>query len=169
MAIALFPEEFGYLYDYFNGYQDIKNETVRALHRFSFLDDPTRIIRGIKLSLSLDFEFETETENLMQEALSRGEFTGLSLNRVLRELKDLFYRFHDNSKLPELLKELPVVKLLDFSFEFTEKTYRNWKRLEESLAYLASKDYNIKEWEVKLVLLLRNLPGGIRSKDKSDQ
>ncbi len=164
MAIALFPEEFGYLYDYFNGYQDIKNETVRALHRFSFLDDPTRIIRGLKLSLSLGFQFESETENLMKEALKRGEFTGLSLNRVLRELKDLFYRFHDDSNLQKLLKRLPVIKLLDYSFEYTEKTDQDWKRLEESLAYLDSKDYNIKEWEVKLVLVLRNLPGGIRSK-----
>ena len=158
LALALYPEEYGYLHDYFNGRQDLERGLVRVLHRFSFLDDPTRIIRGVRQALALNFQIEPETENLMNEALRRGDFSRLSLNRVYKELSPMIKNHHANPRLPDMLYELPVFKLLNYNFEFSAQCRKEWNKLEDSLDYLARRDYNVKEWEVKLIWLLRDLP-----------
>ncbi len=158
LALALHPEEYGYLHDYFSGRQDLERGLVRVLHRFSFLDDPTRIIRGFRQALALNFQIEPETENLMNEALRRGDFSRLSLNRVYKEISLMIKNHHGNPRLPDMLYELPVFKLLNYNFEFSAQCRREWKKLEDSLDYLARRDYNVKEWEVKLTWLLRDLP-----------
>ncbi len=164
LALAVYPEEYGFLHDYFDGRQDLEKGLIRVLHRFSFLDDPTRIIRGVRQALALNFQIERETESLMSEALRRGDFSKLSLNRVYRELAILLKKHHDNPRLAELLYKLPVFKLLNYNFEFTAQCQREWHKLEESLDYLAARDYNVKEWEVKLLWILRDLPEKILKK-----
>jgi len=64
MAAHLSPERFGELVDPFGGYDDLLAKTVRVLHRMSFMDDATRILRGIRYEARLGFLMDVGTEAL---------------------------------------------------------------------------------------------------------
>lgn len=53
----------GEIIDYTNGLDDIKNKTLRVLHDESFIDDPTRILRGLKFAVRFGFELDEHTKN----------------------------------------------------------------------------------------------------------
>lgn len=156
LALAIYPEHWGKLIDYFRGIKDLQDGKLRILHRFSFLDDPTRILRGIRLAENLGFSFEEETFNLIREALKMGSFSNLSAYRVLKELKILFQeRVTEN--LFALFKELPVFRLLGFNLNVEDKYYNQLNQLESYLEYFKEKNYNIKEWLLRLSIFFEGL------------
>ena len=79
----------GELIDYFNGLKDIENKTLRVLHKGSFIDDPTRIIRGLKFSVRFGFELSEETKKLQVEYLNNINYD-MSYHRVRKELIETF-------------------------------------------------------------------------------
>ncbi|MFW6306702.1 MAG: CBS domain-containing protein [Bacillota bacterium] len=151
LAIKLNPEHWGQLIDSFAAEKDLKDGLLRSLHRFSFLDDPTRIIRGIRLANRLGFTFEEETATLIKEALDTADFSRLSPDRVIKEFELLF-----NNKLTEdlmdLLKEYPIFKLLDIDTNIDKRYYCEISVLEDYLAELREKNYNIDTWVVRLAI-----------------
>jgi tRNA nucleotidyltransferase/poly(A) polymerase len=74
------------LHDPFNGLQDLRAGLLRVLHSQSFSDDPTRILRGVRLASRLNLRFETETRALLEEELRSGRFEDLSPDRIRNEL-----------------------------------------------------------------------------------
>ena len=64
MAASLRPGEWGMLIDPFDGRSDVATRTIRVLHPRSFTDDPTRLLRGVRLETRLGFRFDPETEAL---------------------------------------------------------------------------------------------------------
>jgi tRNA nucleotidyltransferase (CCA-adding enzyme) len=66
-AIALRLRD-GALIDPYLGQADLAQKQLRALHRNSFIDDPTRILRGARYAARLGFAVETETESWIREA-----------------------------------------------------------------------------------------------------
>lgn len=160
LAVSLLPDNRGELTDYFLGCEDISSKLLRALHRFSFLDDPTRIIRGIRLVASLDFQFEDETYQLIKEALNLGDFSGLSPARVVKEFKILFTD-KINKRLINILKKLPVYRLLGFRINITAKIKEKVCELEGILEYLREKNYNIEEWILRMAVFLEDIPGDV--------
>ena len=57
------------LIDECGGLADLKSGLIRVLHADSFIDDPTRIFRAIKLGARLGFTIESHTHTLMRAAL----------------------------------------------------------------------------------------------------
>ncbi|MBW8879108.1 MAG: CBS domain-containing protein [Acidobacteria bacterium] len=113
LAIRLGPEPAPELIDYFGGRRDLKDKTLRVLHSLSFIDDPTRILRAVRLELRLGFRISPETLHLAQVALAEGVFDRLSGSRLRDELAlllddpDLALRGLDR------LAELGVLRALD--------------------------------------------------------
>ncbi len=66
MAVCLMPGRFGGLFDPLGGKEDMDNGLVRVLHDRSFVDDATRILRGIRYEQRLGFRFEENTERLLR-------------------------------------------------------------------------------------------------------
>ena len=66
MAVHLNPGEYGRLLDPFGGRSDLKNKIIRVLHEKSFVDDATRIWRGLRYEQRLDFHLERQTLRLLQ-------------------------------------------------------------------------------------------------------
>ena len=99
----------GELIDYFNGIKDIKNKTLRVLHKNSFIDDPTRIIRGLKFSVRFGFELSEETRRLQEEYLSNINYD-MSYHRVKKELKETFSL--NNPEVFDKFTEQGIYKLL---------------------------------------------------------
>ncbi len=74
LALSLNSEDFGTIYDYFDGMQDIENKVIRTpLDPFkTFDDDPLRILRAFRFASQLQFtpvEEILEAANAMRERL----------------------------------------------------------------------------------------------------
>ncbi len=79
----------GEIYDYFNSRDDIKDKKLKVLHKNSFIDDPSRIIRGLKFSARFGFELDVETKNLQEEYLKNINYD-MSYHRIKKELRETF-------------------------------------------------------------------------------
>jgi len=86
LAVCLNPGRFGLLVDLFGGLDDIKKRSIRVLHAFSFIEDPTRIIRAVRFASRLDFEIEPKTKELAKRAIAMGIFDNLGGVRMRKEL-----------------------------------------------------------------------------------
>ena len=65
---------------------DLAGRVVRVLHDHSFIDDPTRIFRAIRLAARLGFTIEAHTAELMRGAIEAGALSAISKERIWREL-----------------------------------------------------------------------------------
>lgn len=79
----------GEIVDYTGGLEDLKNKKLRVLHDESFIDDPTRIIRGLKFSVRFGFELDEHTRRLQENYLSNINYD-MSYKRVKKELIETF-------------------------------------------------------------------------------
>jgi tRNA nucleotidyltransferase (CCA-adding enzyme) len=66
MAIGLTGQNYGLLYDPCNGRQDLADRKIRILHDKSFVDDSTRIWRGLRYEQRLGFRIESHTLELLK-------------------------------------------------------------------------------------------------------
>ena len=79
----------GEIIDYFKGIEDIKTKTLRILHDDSFIDDPTRIIRGLKFGIRFGFNLDSHTKNLQDNYLKNVNYD-MSYHRLKKELVEAF-------------------------------------------------------------------------------
>jgi len=157
LALSLNPKDWGKLYDFFNAREDLEKRQLKALHRFSFLDDPTRIIRGVRLALDLDFTFEDETKKLIKEALKLGDFSELSSARVFKEIKILFEgRFDENSL--NYIEEFPIFKLIDNNFEFKEDYRETFLNIKNYMKKYKKLGYNVNKELLFMAIFFNNMP-----------
>lgn len=90
IAMSISKENFGEIYDPFEGLSDIKRKLIRILHRNSFIDDPTRIFRALRYKNRFGFKLEEDTERLLRDAAKEGMVKKLSGQRILNELNLVF-------------------------------------------------------------------------------
>jgi tRNA nucleotidyltransferase (CCA-adding enzyme) len=69
LAIRLDGAYLGQLLDFYGGMRDLDRGLIRVLHSLSFIDDPTRILRAVRLEQRLGFQIEPRTEELIADAL----------------------------------------------------------------------------------------------------
>lgn len=89
MAASLNSENFGEIIDNTGGLEDLEKKQLRILHKGSFIDDPTRIIRGLKFAVRFGFELESETLKLQEEYLNNPN-PDISYSRLKSELIQAF-------------------------------------------------------------------------------
>jgi tRNA nucleotidyltransferase (CCA-adding enzyme) len=90
MAIRLHAAEqqvrAGSFVDPYAGRADLAANCLRLLHAQSLRDDPTRMLRGVRLAARLDLTPEPSTAAQIAEALAAGYLALLSPERVLSEV-----------------------------------------------------------------------------------
>jgi tRNA nucleotidyltransferase (CCA-adding enzyme) len=69
LAVRLDGAFLGQLLDFYGGQQDLEDGVIRVLHSLSFVDDPTRILRAVRLEQRLKFHIEPRTLELIKDAL----------------------------------------------------------------------------------------------------
>ncbi|MCF8008756.1 MAG: CBS domain-containing protein [Halanaerobiales bacterium] len=160
LAVALHPKEYGSLYDFFKARKDVEKKILKVLHRFSFLDDPTRIVRGIRLVLQLNLLIDEETRALMQEAIRLSRFSDVTFPRIYKELK-LLFRENVDLEFIDLLKEIPFLRLIYDKYNLPVKIKEKYKRAKKYLAYFDQNNYNVKKWPVYFSLIMSSIPSSI--------
>jgi len=79
----------GEIIDYTEGLKDIQNKKLRVLHKAGFIDDPTRILRGLKFSVRFGFELDEKTKKLQKDYLHNVNYD-MSYKRLKKELIETF-------------------------------------------------------------------------------
>jgi tRNA nucleotidyltransferase (CCA-adding enzyme) len=86
MAASLVAGDLGRLVDPFGGRVDLEAGVVRVLHNLSFIDDPTRIFRGIRYESRYGFRFDEHSARLVRACIEMGLVGDLSSSRLRDEL-----------------------------------------------------------------------------------
>ena len=89
MASSLGVDDFGRLVDPYGGRRDLEGRVLRVLHNLSFIDDPTRIFRGIRYEARYGFRFDEHTAGLLRGCIEIGLVGDLSSSRLRDELVTL--------------------------------------------------------------------------------
>ena len=84
LAIRLEGPTYGELLDPWGGGQDLQTRSIRVLHERSFTDDPTRVLRAVRLEARLDFQIDPATLTLLDR--SRPLLAEVSGERLRNEL-----------------------------------------------------------------------------------
>ncbi len=85
MAVHLNPADYGKLIDPYRGRDDLKHRLIRVLHERSFIDDATRIWRGLRYEQRLDFRLEANTLKLLKRDIPM--LATISGDRIRYELE----------------------------------------------------------------------------------
>lgn len=110
MAIRLDGKLFGELYDFFGGEKDLQRKKLRVLHNLSFVDDPTRIFRAIRLSTRYNFKIEKQTLSFIRNALKLTLFDRLTNERIREELISIF----DEPEPIKAIRQMDKLRLLSY-------------------------------------------------------
>lgn len=86
LAFSITSSGTGELLDPHGGVADIQARLIRVLHSKSFVDDPTRIFRAVKLAERLQFKIDKQTLELILQAVRDGALYTVSIDRIRREL-----------------------------------------------------------------------------------
>ncbi|HUP48710.1 MAG TPA: hypothetical protein VNA04_07955 [Thermoanaerobaculia bacterium] len=92
----------GSLHDPAAGERDLREGVIRILHEKSFIDDPTRIFRAIRLAARLRFAIEEDTARRMREAIDAGALGTVTRERLWREV----FLAMDEADAPAILSAL---------------------------------------------------------------
>jgi tRNA nucleotidyltransferase (CCA-adding enzyme) len=114
MAVALAEDAYGELEDPFGGRGDLGSRALRILHDRSFLDDPTRLLRGARYAARLGFAFEPATH---AAALAAAGGVGSVGPDRLRDALELVLREEAAAGALAVLHELGVLQAIGARFE----------------------------------------------------
>ncbi|HEV2274464.1 MAG TPA: CCA tRNA nucleotidyltransferase, partial [Acidobacteriaceae bacterium] len=78
MALSLNEHSYGLLMDPLNGVADIEARHLRLASNYGFLEDPSRLIRAVRLATRLSWELEERTKTRYQNAKEEGAIQALS-------------------------------------------------------------------------------------------
>jgi putative nucleotidyltransferase with HDIG domain len=89
MAISLNKEDFGNIFDPFDGLLDIKRKIIRTPldPSITFSDDPLRMLRAVRFAAQLDFDIDPDTFFAITENASRLKI--ISAERIIVELNKI--------------------------------------------------------------------------------
>jgi len=99
--------------DYFGGLKDLEDKKIKILHNKSFIDDPTRIFRGIKYSIRYDFLLDKMTEDLLIYAINSGYLKIVSPDRIRNE----FFLILKEKKIKDIIEKLIFYRITDQIFK----------------------------------------------------
>ncbi len=102
IAMSLSDASFGRLIDPFGGAADLQRKQLRALHARSFLDDPSRILRGIRFAERFGLRWDPCTLRAAREAVRAGALGWLNAGRFHKEFSRMLEEPHPGACLDHL-------------------------------------------------------------------
>ena len=99
IAYRIWPESECGLIDPHLGIADIESRSLRLLHRGSFLEDPTRVLRAARYATRLGFALDSEAQ-----AALHGLISGASIARTGSRLRSEWARLAADPAAPEAIR-----------------------------------------------------------------
>ena len=171
MALRLTSPRAGELLDFFGGFIDLQNQQVRILHPNSFIEDPTRIYRGVRFAVRFGFSLEPQTEAYIRYAINSGVYDRTSQEnsktpalqtRLKTELKYILAADYWQSAL-ELLDNLGALQCIHPTLKLDVELSRQLNLLKHCLRKFDKKQTLI-NWQMRLEVLIAYLQPEYRGK-----
>jgi tRNA nucleotidyltransferase (CCA-adding enzyme) len=159
LAVRLDGEHFGSLADFFGGWQDIRDRTIRVLHTLSFVEDPTRCIRAVRFEQRYDFRIGTGTEKLIKNALSLKLMERLSSARLFNEYKHICEEANPVACFTRM-QEIGILSAIAPAIVLTPSKITLLQKLRETVAWYALLYFHesARRWLVYFYGLAAGLP-----------
>ncbi|MDF5729692.1 MAG: CBS domain-containing protein [Rhizonema sp. PD38] len=164
MALRLTPPRPGTLLDFFGGLLDLRAKQIRVLHANSFIEDPTRIYRGVRFAVRLGFQLEAQTESYIRYAINSGVYdrtarenskTPALQTRLKAELKHILEVPYWKAAL-QLLDNLEALQCIHPTLKLDGKLLRQLHLLERCLRRFDTQPTLI-HWQMRLEALIAHL------------
>ena len=164
MAMSISQHNFGEIFDPFNGLNDIRKGLIQVLHRNSFIDDPTRLLRAFRYKNRFGYKFEEKTRHLINEGVRLKLIDRLTGYRIFNEINLIF----DEDEPAKIIRDLTAHKF----YPLTAKTIRIIDRLNKNGRYyfIAKIDHStfpLSQKERSIVHHFRNLEMIIKKLNKT--
>ncbi|MEZ2346115.1 CCA tRNA nucleotidyltransferase [Terriglobus sp. RCC_193] len=91
MAISLNEGSYGLLMDPLNGVADIENRELRLVSNYGFIEEPSRLMRAVRLMSRLGWQLEEKTRQRYETAKEEGYISALSAWNKGYELEEIFH------------------------------------------------------------------------------
>ena len=137
--------------------RDLKEHRLRVLHDESFIDDPTRILRGVRLESRLGFKLDEVTERLATGAVTDGVFDSLSSDRLRRELFRLLEPIGSIETRLQRLGELGLLSVLSRHLQLSAEDQAWIGRAAEKAGDLPADTADVEGWRLAFPALLAGL------------
>lgn len=159
LAIGLSGEKEGRLFDFFGGQRDLERRLIRVLHNLSFIEDPTRIMRAVRLEQRLGFTIEPRTMQLLEDAMGQGLLERTTGERIRHELFLILEEGEPEQALRRL-DRLGVLERISPHLIWTDWLEGCFRRVREesegeerSVLYLALLCYDLPSAEVEAMIV----------------
>ncbi len=158
LAVALNPDTFGQLVDFFGGQRDIKEKVVRVLHNLSLVEDPTRILRAIRFEQRFGFRIGKQTASLIRNAVKMNLLQKMGGHRLFHELQHIFTEADPLSSIRRMA-EFGVLSVLSPEIRLDPRLEGLFVRLKESISWyrLSFLSETLEVWWVYLLGLASRL------------
>ncbi|MBE8965398.1 CBS domain-containing protein [Nostocales cyanobacterium LEGE 12452] len=171
LALRLTSPRAGELLDFFGGLLDLQAKQIRVLHANSFIEDPTRIFRGVRFAVRFGFQIEPQTEEFIRYAINSGVYdrtaqensrTPALQTRLKTELKHILEAPYWKSAL-QLLDNLGALQCIHPTLKLDVEVLRQLRLLERCLQRFDPQTTLI-HWEMRLETLIAHLTPQYRAK-----
>ncbi len=153
MAVSLHPNSRGLLLDPTNGAGDIERQELRALHSRSFLEDPSRIYRLLRLGARLGFKPDEKTRAWLETAMEHRLWANLTPEQQGRELEAILHE-ENPAAILKILAERRMLEGLDRKLK--RIPYERFRKLRPLLQKLP----NVDSLPLNFHCLVSNLSSG---------
>lgn len=105
IGLSLNPASRGLVLDPNNGLGDIERHEIRGLHNYSFVDDPSRMLRLVRFRTRLRFTVDSKTDAQFRSAKERGLLAYALPRHMRKELREITREQSPSDILKALDKE----------------------------------------------------------------
>jgi tRNA nucleotidyltransferase (CCA-adding enzyme) len=160
------------LLDFFGGLLDLEAKQIRVLHPNSFIEDPTRIYRGVRFAIRLGCQIEPQTAAYIRYAIDSGIYdrtaqanpkTPALQTRLKTELKHLLQAAYWQPAL-ELLNDLGALQCIHSTLRLDPELLQQLRLLERCLQKFDSEQSlaqphgtGIVHWQLRLEAMIAHL------------
>lgn len=135
--------------DLFDGQKDLKNRTLKAVDKSTFVEDPLRVLRAVQFCARFNLSMDKELFLLCKSMVKNNMLDELPKERVFTEINKLLLKSPKPSIGFELLKELGALKYFTKLNELTES---RWTHILLAINEMAK--LQVPNKKVKITLML---------------
>ena len=155
MVFSINKKSFGKIIDYAGGLKDLRAKKIRILHKKSFLDDPTRILRAVRFEQRFNFQIEVETFKLLKEVLKNNIDHNVKPQRYFEEFKKILSE-RKPKKCIQRLAALDGLRFLECDCVYGKNVGKIFDAIEKNIIWFKKEfpNKNLEEWLIYLMVLL---------------